>query len=173
MIRENSVQRYRKQFAALAVLCGAAAAPANAGIFEAASLGFDYADFGKHAPKSDGAAFLSTRLSYALPGGIRPAFGVGGFSVGKFYGYGGFERPFNYRNFTLTPGLSVGYYDGWSSKADLGYRLEFRENVSLTYRLTEQLSAGVQAAHMSNANIGDRNPGVNLFGVIFRREFQP
>lgn len=169
-----SMTRITQPIAAVAALCllsATFATSAHAGAIEAITLSADYADFGKHAPKQDYAGFLSARLAVPLPFGLRPALGIGGFGARKFYGYGGLERPILFRNFALTPALGVGYYDGWGNKADLGYRLEFRESVSLTYRFTPEVSAGVQAAHMSNANLGDRNPGVNLFGVVVRREF--
>ncbi len=42
---------------------------------------------------------------------------------------------------------------------DLGYLLEFRSAAALEYRFDDRSRLGVELYHMSNAHLGDKNPG--------------
>lgn len=56
-------------------------------------------------------------------------------------------------------GFGVSSYFSGSGKR-LGSGLEFRSALDLTYRLRKDLSLGFTLAHLSNAGLGDFNPGV-------------
>lgn len=53
---------------------------------------------------------------------------------------------------------------------DFGAHLQFTSHVGFSYRLTQRTSIAYRFQHMSNANLGDSNPGLNLhaLGVIVR-----
>lgn len=61
-------------------------------------------------------------------------------------------------NWILTPHFAfVGYEDG--AGLDLGLGLEFRTGLDLAYRLTDTSRIALGIYHMSNADLGDDNPG--------------
>ncbi|MFV0385447.1 acyloxyacyl hydrolase, partial [Paracoccus sp. (in: a-proteobacteria)] len=55
-----------------------------------------------------------------------------------------------------------GYYHSSDDAHDLGLALEFQSQLAVGYRLTDGNALSLGVAHMSNAKLGDRNPGVNL-----------
>ncbi len=129
-----------------------------------------YADFGEHTPHKSSAAFVTTTLNYPLLWNIKPVVGVGGFAVGNIYGFAGVERAFAWRNFSLIPLVGAGAYHRFSSKGDLGSTLQFRQELTLAYKITPSIALGASAGHMSNAGTRHPNPGVNTFGVVLRHE---
>jgi hypothetical protein len=59
----------------------------------------------------------------------------------------------------VTPSFAPGLYargDG----IDLGYPLEFRSQIELSYRFPGAARLGLGFSHMSNAHLGSKNPGV-------------
>lgn len=48
---------------------------------------------------------------------------------------------------------------------DFGTVFQFTTHGGLTWRMTSRLDLGVRFEHLSNANIGPSNPGVNLYSV--------
>ncbi|CCG08039.1 Putative uncharacterized protein [Pararhodospirillum photometricum DSM 122] len=63
------------------------------------------------------------------------------------------------RHVYVMPNTALGYYQRGGGR-DLGYPLEFRSGLEIGWRFDGGMRAGVAMHHLSNANIGDRNPGV-------------
>jgi len=73
--------------------------------------------------------------------------------------YAGAGYPFAFNEqWSLTPSVSAGYYHDGAGK-DLGYDLEFYSQLRLEYRLVAGSRVGLGIGHISNASLGDRNPG--------------
>ena len=90
-----------------------------------------------------------------------------GTSDTAFYGYGGFlVDVFFGRRFVLTPSLSAGYYEDGDGR-DLGYGLEFRSSIEFSYRFDNRARLGLAFYHLSNANLGDFNPGTEVLSVLY------
>ena len=90
---------------------------------------------------------------------IGPMGGVSGNIDGGIYGFGGIFLDIYFgRRFVLTPNFAVGLYGEGDSK-DLGDIIEFRSGVELAYRFDDRSRLGVAFHHLSNAGIGDTNPG--------------
>jgi lipid A 3-O-deacylase len=84
---------------------------------------------------------------------------------GGVYGYGGIALPLaSSRGFGVTPSLSVGGY-GQGGSLDLGQILEFRSGIELTLPGWDGDRIAVMVYHLSNASLGDRNPGTEVLGV--------
>ena len=67
---------------------------------------------------------------------------------------------------TLTPSFSPGlYYRG--NGRNLGYPIEFRSAIELSYRLNRNNWVGIQAYHISNAHLANKNPGINAYVLFF------
>ncbi len=94
---------------------------------------------------------------------------VGGFVTTKrgLYGYGGFRIDiFLGKRLVFTPSTAFGLYDKGNGK-DLGHVVEFRSGVELDYRFDNRARLGLGFHHLSNAGIGDRNPGTEILGMFF------
>jgi len=83
------------------------------------------------------------------------------------YGYAGLDVDvFLGRRLVLSGNTAFGAYDKGDSK-DLGHWIEFRSGMELAYRFDNRARLGVGFHHISNANIGDKNPGTEILSLIF------
>jgi lipid A 3-O-deacylase len=97
---------------------------------------------------------------------VAPFVGAFGTGKGAFYGYGGFGFDINFfERIVITPSAAVGYFTHGTG-IDLGAHTEFREGAEFDYRFDNLSRLGVGMYHMSNAGIGQKNPGVELVTVI-------
>ena len=71
---------------------------------------------------------------------------------------------------TLTPSFAPGLYHKGNGK-DLGHVLEFKSEVQLSYAATDKSSLGVSYNHVSNASLGNKNPGANSYMFSFIKNF--
>mgnify|MGYP006080663755 FL=1 len=86
------------------------------------------------------------------------------------YVYTGIEWNIEMGSFDFTPSFAPGLYHKGDGK-DLGHVLEFKTEVQLSYGLSENTSFGVSYNHVSNASIGDKNPGANSYLFNFLKRF--
>ena len=70
----------------------------------------------------------------------------------------------------FTPSFAPGIYHEGNGK-DLGHILEFKSEVQLSYATSENTSFGVSYNHVSNASLGDKNPGANSYMLNFIKNF--
>ena len=71
----------------------------------------------------------------------------------------------------LIPGFAPGIYvDGGGKK--LGFPIEFRSSIGLAYQFPSQNRIGMQYYHLSNASMGQRNPGVEVLMCYFAVPFR-
>lgn len=101
--------------------------------------------------------------------GLRPTVGAMANAGGAAYAYAGinWDLPINaIRPFIITPGVKVGGYSQGSSK-DLGYGVEFHDSIEITYQFTNGQRLGASLAHMSNASLGNKNPGTETIQAVY------
>ena len=119
------------------------------------------------ADRKQGAAFnIEYRSDYEL-WKIRPF--VGGFATSdaSVYGYFGFLLDIYFGNrWVLTPNTAVGAYTDGDGE-DLGHVIEFRSGFELAYRFDDRSRLGVAVHHLSNASIGDENPGTETALIYY------
>ena len=72
----------------------------------------------------------------------------------------------NESKFYFTPSFGAGIYDDGSGKK-LGNDLQFRTSLELTYELKNKNRIGISLSHISNANLGDKNPGVEILSFSY------
>jgi lipid A 3-O-deacylase len=77
---------------------------------------------------------------------------------GGLFGYVGAYGDLSYKKIYLTPQLAMGGYHEGDSQ-DLGGVFQFRESLDIAWRFDNGHRVGIRAAHISNANIHDINPG--------------
>ena len=70
----------------------------------------------------------------------------------------------------FTPSFSPGVYHQGDGK-DLGHALEFKTEVQASYIVSESTSFGVSYNHISNASLGDKNPGANSYMFNLLKNF--
>lgn len=121
------------------------------------------------------------RLEYRHDEGpwlIRPFAGVEVTTDGGVYGLGGVLLDWVVvDNMVITPSFGIGAFEEGDGK-DLGHTIEFRSQIELGYRFTDRSRLSVAFSHISNAGIGDDNPGTEVltlyyavpFGLIFGGE---
>ena len=73
-------------------------------------------------------------------------------------------------NWNFTPSFGVGYYDDGNGKK-LGNSIEFRTTLEFSYQLKNNNRIGISLGHISNANIGDKNPGVEIISLSYQKPF--
>tara|TARA_B100001250_G_C19488954_1_gene652139 strand:+ start:109 stop:636 length:528 start_codon:yes stop_codon:yes gene_type:complete len=70
-------------------------------------------------------------------------------------------------NYFFIPSFGAGYYDDGDGKK-LGNNIEFRTTLELSYQLKNNNRLGISFGHISNANIGDKNPGVEVLSFSYQ-----
>jgi hypothetical protein len=85
---------------------------------------------------------------------------------GMFYGIGGFLLDINIGPVVFTPSIGVGAWTRGNSK-ELGSTVEFRSMIEIGYKFENNMRLTAYLSHMSNAGIGNVNPGANTIGAYF------
>ena len=117
--------------------------------------------------------YLNGSISKLSPGNLslQPFYGamING-DDGKYF-YSGLRKDIVLSDKTyLTPSFAIGYYDQGKSK-DLGYDLEFRSQLEISYKLESMNRIAISINHISNASLGEQNPGVESMVISFIRAF--
>ena len=86
------------------------------------------------------------------------------------YIYTGFEWNIDMGALTFTPSFAPGLYHEGDWK-DLGHLLEFKSEIQFSYDLSKNSKVGVSYNHVSNASLGDKNPGANSYMFNFIKNF--
>ena len=76
----------------------------------------------------------------------------------------------NQNKWNFTPSFGLGYYDDGDGKK-LGNKLEFRTTLEMSYQLKNDDRIGISLGHISNANIGNKNPGVEIISLSYQKPF--
>ena len=97
---------------------------------------------------------------------------TGGFLTSKnaFYLYSGVQAEYDLGFLTITPSFAPGYYNYGDGK-DLGYPLEFKSEIQMTFNLSDSTHLGMSYNHISNASLGSKNPGANSYMFNFLKQF--
>ena len=97
---------------------------------------------------------------------------TGGFLTEKnaFYLYTGVQAEYEIGGIKITPSFAPGYYNYGSGK-DLGYPLEFKSEVQVTFDISDTTHFGMSYNHISNASLGSKNPGANSYMFNFLKQF--
>ena len=100
----------------------------------------------------------TTDSAFYFLGGIYLEDNLGKLFIGK-------ENKWNF-----TPSFGLCYYDDGNGKK-LGNKLEFRTTLELSYQLNNDDRIGFSLGHISNANIGNKNPGVEIISLSYQKPF--
>ena len=86
------------------------------------------------------------------------------------YFYTGVQAQYKLGVLNLTPSFAPGYYNKGNGK-DLGHALEFKSEIQLSLELPMESQFGLSYNHLSNASLGDKNPGANSYMFNFLKKF--
>ena len=86
------------------------------------------------------------------------------------YLYTGVQAEYNLGKINLTPSFTPGLY-GQGDGKDLGHMIEFKSELQLSLDLSKKTEMGFSYNHLSNASIGDKNPGANSYMFNFLKKF--
>ena len=97
---------------------------------------------------------------------------TGGLITGdnSMYIYSGVQADYEFGSLKLTPSFTPGIYSQGDGK-DLGSPIEFKSEIQLSFDLTKNTIFGMSYNHISNASIGEKNPGANSYMFNFLKKF--
>ncbi len=99
---------------------------------------------------------------------IKPWAGVEATTDGSLWGGGGILADFNLTdNIYVVPSFGVGLYTDGGSDKDLDYPIEFRSQIEGGYQFMNGHRLGLAFGHISNADLGDDNPGTEILNVYY------
>lgn len=98
---------------------------------------------------------------------IKPFVGLEFNDEGALYGLGGLYYDFPMApHWYLTPSFGAGlWHDGGGP--DLGSAIEFRSQLELAYEFNGGHRVSAAFGHISNASIGDKNPGTEILSLYW------
>jgi lipid A 3-O-deacylase len=100
-----------------------------------------------------------------------PFVGVTATTDAATYGYAGVGIDIFFgKRWVATPNFAVGLYGDGDGK-DLGHAVEFRSGLEVAYRFDNYSRLGLSFTHISNAGLGERNPGVESLVVVYSMPF--
>jgi len=86
------------------------------------------------------------------------------------YIYTGVQVQYKLGILNVTPSFTPGLYHEGDGK-DLGHMLEFKSEVQVALDLSKSSELGFSYNHISNASLGDKNPGANSYMFNFLKNF--
>ena len=131
---------------------------------------FDFSDDGK---KSNlfGVQYINENLYKKTSfGTLQSVTGLFFTADDAVYVYTGFQIPYKSGSITFTPSFTPGIYDKGDGK-DLGHTIEFKTELQISVDISKNSQLGVSYNHISNASLGEKNPGANSYMFNFTKKF--
>ena len=131
---------------------------------------FDFSDDGKRSTLI-GIQHQNENLNRdTFLGNLSPITGALITSDNAGYIYTGVQAQYKIGILNITPSFTPGLYHEGDGK-DLGHMLEFKSEVQLSLDLSKNTELGFSYNHLSNASLGDKNPGANSYMFNFLKNF--
>ena len=86
------------------------------------------------------------------------------------YAYTGVQAQYKIGALNIIPSFTPGLYGEGDGK-DLGHIIEFKSELQLSIDLLQNTELGFSYNHLSNASLGDKNPGANSYMFNFLKNF--
>ena len=131
---------------------------------------FDFSDDGKRSTLI-GIQHQNENLNRdTFLGNLSPVTGAMLTADNATYFYSGVQANYKIGALNFTPSFAPGYYSQGDGK-DLGHALEFKSEVQFSLELPKDSQLGFSYNHISNASLGDKNPGANSYMFNFFKKF--
>ena len=131
---------------------------------------FDFSDEGKKSTLVGVQHQNENLYRDSLLGKISPVTGFLVTGDSATYLYSGVQAEYNIGKMNITPSFTPGLYGKGDGK-DLGHMLEFKSEVQLSFDVLKNSELGFSYNHISNASLGDKNPGANSYMFNFLKKF--
>ena len=131
---------------------------------------FDFSDNGKKATLFGFQHQNENLTRKSFLGTLSPITGAMITADNAAYFYTGVQAQYKMGIFDFTPSFTPGIYEKGDGK-DLGHLVEFKSEVQLSLNLLENSQFGMSYNHISNASLGDKNPGANSYMFNFLQKF--
>jgi len=131
---------------------------------------FDFSDDGKKS-QIVGIQHLNENLFRdSFLGTIKPITGFMMTADSASYLYTGIQAEYDIGKINITPSFTPGIYNEGDGK-DLGHLVEFKSEIQLSLDLSQNSELGFSYNHLSNASLGEKNPGANSYMFNFMKSF--
>jgi len=131
---------------------------------------FDFSDDGKRSTLI-GLQHQNVDLNRdTFLGNLSPITGLMLTADNAAYIYTGVQAHYSLGALNIIPSFTPGLYEQGDGK-DLGHMLEFKSEVQLSLNLPKDSQLGFSYNHLSNASLGDKNPGANSYMFNFLKKF--
>ena len=130
-------------------------------------------DFSDHGKKSNiiGIQHQNEELNRdTFLGNLSPITGAMITGDSATYIYTGVQAQYKLGNLNVTPSFTPGLYGSGNGK-DLGHIVEFKSEVQLSLDLSTNTEFGFSYNHLSNASLGNKNPGANSYMFNLLKNF--
>ena len=131
---------------------------------------FDFSDDGKRASLVGLEHRNEDLFRDSFLGKISPVTGAMITQENAVYFYTGIQAEYDIGILNFIPSFTPGLYEQGDGK-DLGHPLEFKSEVKFTLDLGESSNLGFSYNHISNASLGDKNPGANSYMFNYLQKF--
>ena len=131
---------------------------------------FDFSDDGKRAGLFGIQHQNENLVRDSFFGTISPVTGAMITGDNATYMYTGIQAQYNLGIIDFTPSFAPGIYNEGDGK-DLGHLIEFKTELQFSLNLFEKSQLGMSYNHISNASLGDKNPGANSYMFNFLKTF--
>ena len=131
---------------------------------------FDFSDDGKRSTLI-GFQHQNTDLNKdTFLGNLSPITGILLTTDNAAYIYTGVQAQYSIGALNIIPSFTPGFHNQGDGK-DLGHAIEFKSEIQLSLNLPRDSQFGFSYNHLSNASLGDKNPGANSYMFNFFKAF--
>jgi lipid A 3-O-deacylase len=131
---------------------------------------FDFSDDGKRSTLF-GVQHQNENLNRdTFIGNLSPITGFLFTADNAGYIYTGVQAQYQIGSLNFTPSFTPGLYHEGNGK-DLGHVIEFKSELQISLDLSKTSQLGFSYNHLSNASLGDKNPGANSYMFNFFKSF--
>ena len=131
---------------------------------------FDFSDDGKRSTIFGIQHQNENLLRNSLIGTISPVTGAMITADNATYIYTGVQAQYKLGSIDITPSFTPGIYNKGDGK-DLGHLVEFKSEIQISLDLFKNSQLGMSYNHISNASLGEKNPGANSYMLNYFQKF--
>ena len=131
---------------------------------------FDFSDDGKRSNLFGIQHQNENLVKDSFMGTLSPVTGFMMTGDSASYLYTGVQAQYKFGSINFVPSFTPGLYNEGDGK-DLGHILEFKSEVQLSLDVSGNSEVGFSYNHISNASLGDKNPGANSYMFNFIKKF--
>ena len=131
---------------------------------------FDFSDKGKRSAIFGIQHQDENLLRNSFLGTLSPVNGIMITADNASYFYTGVQAQYKMGKLNIVPSFTPGIYNEGDGK-DLGHPIEFKSELQVSLDIFSNSELGFSYNHLSNASLGDKNPGANSYMINFLKNF--